>query len=323
VEFRDVHKQYGETWALRGISFEVYPGECFGIVSPPGAGKSTILRLLGNLARVTQGEILVEGTPLADVSRHRRARLGYVPQHSTLDDALTVAENLQLHAVLYQFPPHEVGNRIAEVLALAGLAEHRGAFLTALTQGMRRRLEIARALFHRPGFLLLDEPTAGLDPPAQEGILRLVRELRETGDTTIILSTSRVEEAEALCDRIAILHQGRLLVTADSETLKESIHRDVVQLQVAPSRQGEIEKFLDLGEVARGVEILHWKGVDGGFRIECTDGRHLVLLLLDYCRTRSIDIGRIGFSGSSLEDVFIFYTRGQDLRLTNSGGTAQ
>ncbi len=233
IEVVDVVRTFGDVRALDGLSLRVERGETFGLLGPNGAGKSTLTRLLTGTMHPTSGEVRVLGLPLPARSREVRFRTGLVPQVDTLDDELTCAENLAVFARLYGLRRAMVGPAVERGLAIARLADRADTFVDDLSGGMRRRLLIARALLHRPEVVLLDEPTVGLDPQIRQELWQLVDEVRASGTTTV-LTTHYIEEAERLCQRVAIVDHGRLLaLDSPRRLIEQHVRGDVVVEVVA------------------------------------------------------------------------------------------
>ena len=208
IEVRDLKKSFGEVEAVRGVSFEVAPGEVFGFLGPNGAGKSTTIGVLCTLVRPTGGGATVAGHDVASERDAVRRNIGLVFQDTTLDGYLSAEQNLRLHAELYGVESHLVRARMEQVLRMVGLWERKDGTVMTFSGGMRRRLEIARELMHSPRVLFLDEPTVGLDPQTRSSIWGYIRELKAREDITIFLTTHYMDEAE-YCDRIAIMEIGR------------------------------------------------------------------------------------------------------------------
>jgi ABC-2 type transport system ATP-binding protein len=225
IEVTDLVKAYGDLEAVRGVSFSVPRGEVFGFLGPNGAGKSTTINMLCTLARPTSGTARVNGfdvtTQRDDVRRH----IGLVFQDPTLDGYLTAAQNLRLHAELYNIDPGVIDARMSQMLEMVDLADRRDQPVMTFSGGMRRRLEIARGLLHSPHVLFLDEPTIGLDPQTRSSIWRYIRALQEAEGTTIFMTTHYMDEAE-ICDRIAIMDRGKIVVLDTPEALKASVGTD-------------------------------------------------------------------------------------------------
>jgi ABC-2 type transport system ATP-binding protein len=218
IELRDVTKFFGETLAVDKINFTIERGEVFGLLGKNGAGKTTTIKMLTLQLKPTSGEIFFEGRPIRGNEISVKSLLGLVPQHLNFDQDLTVEENLELHARLHHLPKIERRKRIDELLNFVELEKVRRSNVRELSGGMKRRLLIVRALIHRPKILLLDEPTVALDPQVRRKIWELIIDLKSRG-ITIILTTHYIEEAEFLCDRVAILNRGKLVALDTTENL--------------------------------------------------------------------------------------------------------
>src|SRR6266496_3435608 len=232
IEVRDLKKSFGDVEAVRGVSFEVAPGEVFGFLGPNGAGKTTTINMLCTLARPTSGAAFVAGHDSVTERDDVRRNIGLVFQDPTLDGYLTAEQNLRLHAELYGVDSALVPDRMRQVLEMVGLWERRDATVMTFSGGMRRRLEIARGFLHSPRVLFLDEPTIGLDPQTRSSIWRYIRALQRTEGTTIFMTTHYMDEAE-FCDRIAIMDRGELVVLDTPEALKAGVGSDRVVLGTA------------------------------------------------------------------------------------------
>ncbi|HYY21249.1 MAG TPA: ATP-binding cassette domain-containing protein [Thermoleophilaceae bacterium] len=230
IVVRGLAKSFAEVEAVRGVDFEVAPGEVFGFLGPNGAGKSTTINMLCTLLRPSAGRATVAGH---DVVRERddvRRNIGLVFQDPTVDSYLTAEQNLRLHAELYGVEVAVVRPRMRQVLEMVGLWERRDSPVRTFSGGMRRRLEIARGLMHSPRVLFLDEPTIGLDPQTRRSIWSYIRLLKENEDITIFMTTHYMDEAE-LCDRIAIMDQGEIVALDSPEALKARVAADRVQIE--------------------------------------------------------------------------------------------
>jgi ABC-2 type transport system ATP-binding protein len=230
VAVQNLEKRYGPIEAVRGITFEVAPGETFGFLGPNGAGKSTTINILCTLAAPTGGSATVAGHDVVSARGEVRRNIGLVFQDPTLDLYLTAEQNLKFHAELYGIPRAVLDDRMRQVLTMVGLWERRKNRVNTYSGGMKRRLEIARGLLHSPRVLFLDEPTVGLDPQTRKSIWSYIHELRTQEDITIFLTTHYMDEAEN-CDRIAIMNQGEIVVLDTPEALKASVGKDRVQIQ--------------------------------------------------------------------------------------------
>jgi ABC-2 type transport system ATP-binding protein len=289
-------KRYGDIEAVRGIDFEVAPGEIFGFLGPNGAGKSTTISMLCTLVAPTSGSATVAGF---DVNRRRddvRRNIGLVFQDTTLDTYLTAEQNLRLHAELYGVPRELTAPRMQQVLEMVGLWERRGSAVATFSGGMKRRLEIARGLMHSPRVLFLDEPTVGLDPQTRSSIWAYIRELKDAEDITIFLTTHYMDEAE-FCDRIAIMDKGVIVVLDTPDALKASVGHDRVTLQTdddAAAIAAIAERFGITATIAEGAVTL---GVP--------EGEHFIPRLF---AELGVPIRSVSVSRPSLDDVFMSYT---------------
>ncbi len=239
IRLSHVSKQFGSFEALTDVSFDITEGESIGIVGPNGAGKTTLLRMLCALVPMSSGSIEYSGRVVSYseipekqeknkssyLLEFRRA-IGFVPQSTTVDDKLTALENLELQARLYHMNISEVHTEITQVLDLVGLSENSSRPVEQFSGGMKRRLELARALFHHPRILILDEPTLGLDPVAKYEIWDHLHKLHETKQVTLLLSTNTMDEAQRLCDHVVIINNGRLVIQGSPEELKKYLPGD-------------------------------------------------------------------------------------------------
>lgn len=293
----DLTFDYPGRRALAGVSFEVPAGAVFGFLGPNGGGKTTLFGILSTLLPPGGGEVAVFGHPLPAAAAAARRRLGVVFQSPSLDLHLTVAENLACQGALYGLGGAERRARSADALARLGLGDRRESRAGTLSGGLRRRVEIAKALLHRPDMLVLDEPSTGLDPGARRELWQTLEELRG-GGMTILLTTHFIEEAER-CDRLALLDGGRIVVTGTPAELEEEIGGDVLTLVA----RGEAEALA--GELARRFPELSPRVVGGAIRIEHERAHELVPRLAEALpgRIESVTVAR-----PNLEDVFLRHT---------------
>ena len=235
IEVRDLVKVYGgETRALDDVTFEVAPGELFGFLGPNGAGKTTTIRILATLLRPTSGTARVAGFDVVSQGHEVRERLGLAMQTPTLDAFSTGRETLELAGRLHRVPPAEIRRRTDELLELMGLASAAKKLTGAYSGGMKRRLDLASALMHRPPLLILDEPTEGLDPQSRTALWEELERINAAG-TTMLLTTHYMEEADRLCTRLAIVDNGQIVVDGRPDQLKAGIGADTVVLQLEPA----------------------------------------------------------------------------------------
>lgn len=223
IEMKSLSKRFGETWALDEVDLAI-PNQCiFGLLGPNGAGKSTAIKILTTLLNATSGTATVAGFNVETTPLEVRRRIGYVPQMLSADGALTARENLALSAGLYGLRGAVREERIEEALAFAGLESVAGNLVKTYSGGMIRRLEIAQATMHRPEVLFLDEPTIGLDPVARRTVWERLLELKKATGMTILITTHDMEEADYLCEQLAILHQGRIAIVGCPLDLKKQV----------------------------------------------------------------------------------------------------
>jgi ABC-2 type transport system ATP-binding protein len=218
--------RFGDQLAVDDVSLTVHAGECFGLLGPNGAGKTTTIRLLNTLLPLQQGSISVFGLDVRRQAMAVRRLLGYVPQQLSVEGALTGRENVMWFARLFDVPRAERRQRAAEVLAMVELTDAADRVAATYSGGMVRRLELAQALVNRPALLVLDEPTIGLDPVARDSVWRRVADMQEQFGMTVLLTTHYMEEADALCDRVALMHHGRLQAVGTPEQLKSALGPD-------------------------------------------------------------------------------------------------
>ncbi len=232
IKVEKIVKRYGSFEAVKGIDFEVADGEIFGLLGPNGAGKSTLIRMMTTLIPVTSGRALVAGHDVEKEPNAVRNMIGVIPQALTSDQDLTVEENLSIYAKLYSVPREQREKNIAEVLEAVDLTKWRTAQTKTLSGGMRRRLEIARGLVHNPRIFFLDEPTTGLDPVSRIAVWEMLNTLKKSRNLTMLLTTHYMEEADRLCDRIAIVDHGKLVALGTPVELKQSVPgSNVVEVQ--------------------------------------------------------------------------------------------
>lgn len=225
VDVQALTRRFGQFTAVDGLNLTVQSGEIFGLLGPNGAGKSTVIKMLTTLLPVSAGRAAISGLSLTRQAAAVRRIIGYVPQALSADGSLTGYENLLIFAKLYDIPRRQRQHRIDDMLTLMGLQEAAHRLVRQYSGGMIRKLEIAQAILHRPHVLFLDEPTVGLDPLARSQVWQLVMQLQANYGTTVVLTTHFLEEADQLCDRVTIMHQGRAIVTGSPTELKTSLNQ--------------------------------------------------------------------------------------------------
>lgn len=293
VSVESLGHRYGERVALDGVSFAVKRGEIFGLVGPNGGGKSTLFRILSTIQRPTSGTAKVATHDVNTDPAAVRATIGVLFQSPAIDKKLTVRENLRHQGHLYGILGANLRARTALLLSRVGLEGRENDFVESLSGGLQRRVEIAKCLLHSPQVLLLDEPTTGLDPLARRELWRYLRLLREKDGMTILLTTHLLDEADA-CDRVALLHGGKLLAEGDPETLKSSIGGQILSI-----RARQPERLL--GQLAQELST-EVSLVDGLLRIEADTASSLVADLLS---RHGGEIDSVTLGKPTLEDLFI------------------
>jgi ABC-2 type transport system ATP-binding protein len=223
IKTLELTRYYGSLAAVDHLALTIQPGQIFGLLGPNGAGKSTTIKMLTTLLQPSSGSAIVAGFDVVTDPMNVRRRIGYVPQLLSADGALTANENMTLSARLYGMPRRARKIRVPEALRFMGLEAHADQLVRTFSGGMIRRLEIAQALLHRPAVLFLDEPTIGLDPMARRAVWERLKNLRREGGVTVLMSTHDMEEADELCDELALLHEGRMAVSGKPADLKTAV----------------------------------------------------------------------------------------------------
>jgi len=315
VETRSLRKTYGDTVAVDDISFAVNEGEIFGFLGPNGAGKSTTMMILTTLLKPSSGKAFVSGYDVAESPKKVRQNIGYVQQEITVDEYLTGRENLLLQARLNHIPKDQIGARIDELLDLVELGEKQHDATITYSGGMRKRLEIAGGLLHRPKVLFLDEPTVGLDIQTRQKIWEYIRRIHEEYKMTIFLTTHYMEEADRLCDRIGIIDYGKIQAIDAPQRLKTSLGNGIISLTL-----GTVDKKSDLVSAIREIEFVN-DVTDSGEKITVfsSKGTEVAPIIFSLSSSLGIKIKSVSITEPTLDDVFLSFT-GRDLR-DNSGGT--
>ncbi|MDE3163951.1 MAG: ATP-binding cassette domain-containing protein, partial [Acidobacteriota bacterium] len=305
----NIVKKYGVFEAVKGVSFSVKEGEIFGLLGPNGAGKSTLIRMMTTLIPVTSGRALVAGHDVMKEADAVRRAIGVIPQALTSDQDLTVEENLSIYAKLYSVPREQRERNIAEVLEAVDLAKWRTAETKTLSGGMRRRLEIARGLVHDPRIFFLDEPTTGLDPVSRIAVWEMLNNLKKTRNLTMLVTTHYMEEADRLCDRIAIVDHGTLVALGTPVELKQSVPgSNVVEVQFARESDewmGRLRALPDVTEVQSQSA--------GVYRVLTSNGSQTTTQLVEMAASLGEQLSSLSVQNTSLDDVFVHYT-GRQLR---------
>ena len=314
IETKSLSKSFGDLKAVDDISFNVENGEIFGFLGPNGAGKSTTMMILTTLLKPTSGQALVSGFDVKTNPKQVRQKIGYVQQESTVDEYLTGRENLLLQARLNHIPKDLIKERIDEVLELIELSDKQNDAVVTYSGGMRKRLDIAGGLLHRPKVLFLDEPTVGLDIQTRRKIWKYIKKIHEEFEMTIFLSTHYMEEADQLCDRIGIIDGGKIQVIDTPQNMKSAMGNEVISLTIEKS---ESEK--DFLSELKKIELIKKINEDQNkITLFASKGTEVIPKIFQIASELKIKINSISLTQPTLDDVFISYT-GHEIK-TNEGG---
>jgi ABC-2 type transport system ATP-binding protein len=309
IQVENIVKRYGTFEAVKGVNFSVADGEIFGLLGPNGAGKSTLIRMMTTLVPITSGRAIVAGHDVAKDPDDVRRVIGVIPQALTSDPDLTVEENLSIYAKLYSVPKAQREKNMAEVLEAVDLTKWRGAQTKTLSGGMRRRLEIARGLVHNPRIFFLDEPTTGLDPVSRIAVWEMLDNLRKTRNLTMLLTTHYMEEADKLCDRIAIVDHGNLVALGTPLQLKQGVPgSNVVEVHF----DRETEEWKGRLEKLEGVTSVQAESA-GFYRVLTSSGSATTMQLVELAASLGETLTSLSVQNTTLDDVFVHYT-GRQLR---------
>ncbi len=301
VETSDITKIYDDFTAVDSVNLKIPRDSVFGVLGPNGAGKTTLISMLCTILRPTSGTAMVNGFDVTKNSKDVRASIGIVFQSRALDDMLTGREHLQMHASLYGVPSNLRKQRIEEVLDLIALGDKADEFTKTYSGGMKRRLEIGRGLIHHPKLLILDEPTLGLDPQTRENIWEYISKLNKAEDITVLLTTHYMDEADKLCDRIAIMNHGQIIKEDSPINLKRELKADTITIQV-----DEQDRFIKEAEKLDYVKKIFVE--DSEIKLMVERGENLITTLVNFANKIDITVNSIELTHPNLEDVFLNYT---------------
>jgi len=300
IETKNLTKKYRELIAVDKLNLRINEGEIFGLLGPNGAGKTTTLMMLTTLIPPTSGTAKVNGFDIVKQKDKVRGSIGMVFQDPSSDDTLTGYENLKLHGMLYNIPPAERERRIKEVLELVELTARQDELVKNYSGGMRRRLELGRGLMHYPKVLFLDEPTLGLDPQTRDHLWRYIMNLAQKMNISVVITTHYMEEADLLCDRVAIIDAGKIVALDAPSKLKEVIGGDVVTIKIKEPKLEEVKKltFISKSNVKDNIVSLTVANAN----------EHLAEILATIGKVDSVEVRT-----PTLSDVFLHYT-GREIR---------
>ena len=306
IETKDLTKRFGSLVAVDSISLRIEEGEIFGLLGPNGAGKTTTISMLVTMRKPTSGHATVNGFDVVKDADRTRRSIGIVFQDPSLDEELTAYENLELHAAMYGLGAGERGERIKEVLSTVELSDRTHHVVKTFSGGMRRRLEIARGLIHYPKVLFLDEPTIGLDPQTRNHVWEYIKKLKEEHGITVVMTTHYMEEADSLCDRIAIIDNGKIIASGTPSELKESLGGDIVVVKTG--EPGRLEKAVRGLDWIRGTKI-----IDGAISLNVFQGEKRIADIVELAKKGKVPVLSVGIHQPTLDDVFLYYT-GREIR---------
>ena len=310
IEAFKLTKTFNGLTAVDQLDINVESGEIFALLGPNGAGKTTTISMLCTILKPTSGTAKVNGFDIVKESTQVRKSIGIVFQDPSIDDRLTGRENLFMHANLYGVPAGEQKNRIDRVLKLVELEDRADDLMRTYSGGMRRRLELARGLIHYPKVLFLDEPTIGLDPQTRDHVWKYIRELKETHEITVVLTTHYMDEADRLSDRIAIMDYGKIIALDTPSKLKETLEGDVIIIKA--SNPDDIASL-----VTQKMGLTHTHVANGTVEVTVKNGKSMLPRIVDTATQDKIFIESISLREPNLEDVFLHYT-GRTIRADSS-----
>jgi ABC-2 type transport system ATP-binding protein len=308
VKIESLRKTYGSIVALDDISLEVEEGKIFGLLGPNGAGKSTTIKILTTLARPDSGAVRVAGVDVLDDPAKVRSLIGYVPQELTVDPYLTVREHLRYYGDLYHLSSAVREAHVRELIELLGLVGSEDRRVKYFSGGMKKKLDLACGLIHHPPVILLDEPSLGLDVQVRRDVWNYILGLKDRG-TTIFLCTNYMDEAERLCDELAIIDKGKIAVTGTPVDLRSQLRRDVVLIEVERLEEDHQEPFKSLEDTLSRLEGVKGTVADGTkLRVYVESDDTALLKIIEAARTVNVPIHSISHSRPGLDEVFLHHT---------------
>ena len=314
VETKSLTKSFGNVIAVNDISFSVKTGEIFGFLGPNGAGKSTTMMILTTLLKPTSGQALISEFDVMNDAKKVRENIGYVQQETTVDEYLTGRENLLLQAKLNHIPKKEINKRIDDILELIELSDKQNESVVTYSGGMRKRLDIAGGLLHRPKVLFLDEPTVGLDIQTRRKIWEYIKKIHTEFNMTIFLSTHYMEEADRLCDRVGIIDGGKIQVIDSPENLKNAMGNEVISIILDENKIHD--SFLPKLKEIKFVKNITEDGAK--LTLFVSNGTQVIPKIFQISSELDVTIITISLTRPTLDDVFLSYT-GHEIRDDDSG----
>ncbi|MEM4336681.1 MAG: ATP-binding cassette domain-containing protein [Candidatus Woesearchaeota archaeon] len=301
IKLKNITKKFNGFVAVNKVNLRIKKSEIFGLLGPNGAGKTTIISILSTLMKPTSGTAEINGYDILNEQEKVRKSIGIVFQESVLDSDLTAYDNLDFHASLYNIPKSKREKRIKEVVSLVGLSDFLYKKVYTFSGGMKRRLELARGFLHSPKVLFLDEPTLGLDPQTRRHVWDYILNLKTKEKVTILLTTHYLEEADVICDRIAIIDKGKIVVVGEPQKLKNRIKGDIIKIKVKT-----ISEFLikDLKNI-RSIKDMKTSRNEMSILIKNAESKiaEIIDILKKHTKIETISVNK-----PTLEDVFLYYT---------------
>lgn len=307
IIIKGLTKNYGKLTAINNLSLNVKRGEIFGLLGPNGAGKTTLISVLATLLKPSKGKILVDSYDVEKEAKKVRESIGITFQETILDLELDAEKNLDFHGMLYKIPKELRKRKIKEMLDLVGLSEHHKKIVDKFSGGMKRRLEIARGLLHNPKILFLDEPTLGLDPQTRRHIWDYILKLKKKEKITILLTTHYMEEADYLCDRVAIIDKGKIITLGEPKKLKSQLQGDIIKIKLKKFGKRLIEDF------KKSNFIEEVKISQNNINLLVKNAESKIVKVVDILKNNETEINEISIHKPTLEDVFLNFT-GREMR---------
>ncbi len=301
IETHNITKKYDDFTAVDSVNLKIPKNSVYGVLGPNGAGKTTLISMLCTILHPTGGSATVNGYDIVKNPKEVRESIGIVFQSRALDDILTGREHLEMHAALYGVPKDLREKRLEEVLDLIALGPKADEFVKTYSGGMKRRLEIGRGLIHHPKVLFLDEPTLGLDPQTRESIWEYIQKLNQEENVTVLMTTHYMEEADKLCDEVAIINRGNIITADSPSNLKRELKSDTITIRV-----DKLEEFMEKARTLDYIKEIF--EVDSEIKIMVERGDYLVPEIVNFANKNDIFVNSIELEHPNLEDVFLKYT---------------